>query len=105
MNILINSNSRISGTSSNFTVQLPTNILVTKGKQISLQYLQMYNTIYNVDSTNNNVDFVVSAVNYTATLTPGSYSATSFASALQTAMTAQVANTWNVSYSTTTFYF
>lgn len=108
-NLVVNSMSRssTSASSSNFTVNLNNNINVnTNGyKYIKLSYLGMYNTIYNVDTTNQNIDIKIASSTYTATVPIGSYNANTLASALQTVMTSVVSNSWNVSYSSTTFQF
>lgn len=109
IDIVLNSSSRLatnpSGvpvSSSNFTIQLPTNIILTRQRRLKLLYVQMYNTIYNIDNTNNWLDFQVGVTQYSIQVPPGMYSASSLATSIQTLMTAQINNTWSVTYSTIT---
>lgn len=98
--LLVSSQSRLSTStsSSNFSVQLPQPFYLEDYKYIRLAYCQLYNTMYNVNSTNNNVDIKISGVSYNATVPAGVYNANSLATALQTAMTSAVSNSWSVVY-------
>lgn len=104
LKILVNSASRISSSvsSSNFKIQFPNNIYLQERRYIRLAYVGMYNTFYNVNSTNNFINFRVGVTVYTTSVAPGIYNANTLASALQTAMTAQIANTWAIAYNSTT---
>src|SRR6185437_544785 len=84
---------------------MPTYIILSKQRRLKLLYAGIYNTVYNIDNTNNYIDFSVGASTYAAQLSPGIYSATTLASSLVTAMTAQVNNTWAITYSAITEMF
>lgn len=100
MKVLINSQSRLSSSasSSNFSVQLPQPFYIHDFKYIRLAYCQMYNTIYNVTSANNNVDFKVSGTSYVATVTAGTYNASTLATALASALNTALSNSFTVTY-------
>jgi hypothetical protein len=105
--IIINSLSRQSSStsSSNFTVQLPTPFCIGDYSFIRLAYCLIPNTIYNITSTNNYIDFKVSGTNYSASISPGAYNANTLASALQTAMTSQLSNSWTITYNSNQFTY
>lgn len=100
--LLINSQSRQSNStsSSNFSISLPSPLYLNDYNYIRLAYCMFYNTLYNVNATNNNVDIKTGGSSYTATVTAGVYNANNFASALQTALTSAVSNSWTVTYNT-----
>src|ERR1700678_4595502 len=105
--LLLESFSRTSSSvsSSNFTVALPNPVYVNDYKYIRLAYAMLYNTIYNVDSTNQNIDIKISSSTYTATVPVGFYNANTLATALQTALTTAISNTWTVVYNTNQLTF
>src|SRR5271154_1704736 len=98
--LLVESFSRTtsSTSSSNFTVSLPNPFYVNDYKYIRLAYAMLFNTMYNVDASNQNIDIKISGVSYLATVPVGVYNATTLAVALQTAMTSAIANAWSVVY-------
>lgn len=105
LKLFISSASRTtaSESSSNFAIKFPTNNYLQNRRNMRLAYLGMYNTFYNVDASNNNLNFRVGATTYSITaITPGSYDANTLAGLVQTAMTSQIANSWNVSYNSNT---
>src|ERR1700678_3799195 len=90
---------------SNSTTDFNVNILpaITNAKKFTLASASIPNTTYNVTSTNNTLYWTDSTTtNFTATISPGSYSATTLASAIVTAMNSVSAN-YLASYSTTTY--
>lgn len=102
--IFISSSSRTpaSASSSNFSIKFPTNNYLQDRKNMRLAYLGMYNTFYNVDATNNQMNFRVGVTTYTITISPGQYDAVALAGLIQAAMTSQTANSWVVSYNSNT---
>lgn len=98
-NIVIRSLSRQSSStsSSNYIVQLNTPFIVGNKRKLKLVYFVCYNTIYNVSSSNNNIDFKSGATTYSASVSAGIYDATTLATSLQTAMNNQLAG-FTVSY-------
>lgn len=95
-------NSSLSTNSSNCSFTFSANISLNGNNRMSLQYLLLPSTIYNIDSTNNKINFIVSPTTYTITIPSGLYDASTLASTIQTLMTAQVANAWSVTYSSIT---
>lgn len=73
---------------------------------VSLESMKFINSVYPINSTNNTFVFRENSgvVDFTATVSAGSYTGTDMASALQTAMNASgAANTYTVTFSSTTY--
>jgi len=83
LKILVNSTSRIpsSVSSSNFIIQFPNNIYLQERRYIRLANLGMYNTFYNINLTNNYINFQIGVTVYTTYVTPGIYDASTLSSA------------------------
>ena len=87
--ILVRSQSRStsSASSSNFEINLSPPIRLYDAKRLKLEYMQIYGTIFNVDATNNNLDFFEDAKNKSiVAISPGIYDATSLGSSFQSAL-------------------
>lgn len=83
--LTIDSRSRISGgTSDNFIVNLPSGYSNVRG--IKLQSAEIPFTWYEVNDSNNVVDFDEGGVRVQGTIPPGNYTPSSFATALQNSM-------------------
>lgn len=90
---------------SNSTTDYNVNILpaITNAKKFTLASASIPNTTYNVSSSNNTLYWTDSTTaTFTTTISPGSYSATTLASAIQTAMNS-VSSGYMASYSSTTY--
>lgn len=96
--IVINSKDRSSGTSGNFTVR---NLNKNKAAGFMIEYVHLPYSWYNITS---NTNAIVINGGTSVTVTPGSYSASSLASALQTSLQL-VDATFTVTFSTTTLKF
>lgn len=84
--------------SSNFTVNLP---LTIKAKKLSLLELDLPNSIYNVDSTNNILPINDGTTNINVVITPGAYSITNLVNQIQTQLNTSSTG-FSVSYSSNT---
>jgi hypothetical protein len=89
--LAIESVDRASGSSHQFTYQLPHSI--KNVKRISLINVELPNTCYNVRSPYNTFQFTRSSTTYTATVAEGNYTVTTLLTALATAMTAADSST------------
>jgi hypothetical protein len=69
---------------------------------VSLLRVNIPNTVYNVNSSNNTLVFNRSSTDYTVTLTPSIYNLSTLCSALQTAMNTLDSNTYTVTASDST---
>jgi hypothetical protein len=78
-----------------------TELLSIKDNKISLEYMEIYNTIPIIGSSNNKLDFSVGASNFTATITIGSYSAIQLATEIQNQMNT-VSSGFTVTYNNNT---
>lgn len=93
----INSDDRISGTSSNFTVKLPN--LDPHYDRVSLIAASIPKTYYNVQQGLNTFILTEGIQQVTLTVTPGNYSFSSFASVIQTLL---ISNSFNsITYTVT----
>jgi len=98
--LLINSTDRISGNSSNFKIHL--SHALHKVSKIKLLSVSLPNTIYNITTANNRLDFT-DGITYTITIPPGAYTVNSLIGSHQTLLNATPsALNFTVSYSATT---
>ena len=96
--LLIQSKDRISGTASDFVIQVPP---MTRVREVNLVSASVPNTIYNI-TTNNTIYWDAGSGPLSATIAPGAYSVTALTAALTTAMISADANEYSVSYNYTT---
>lgn len=94
--ILINSYNKNSGSYQDFTVQLNTPLSINKKSTLKLEYFKMINGIYNINGNNifyiqeqelDTTTQVTTNKYYYVAIPAGSYTASDFASAAQTAIT------------------
>lgn len=105
--IVVNSQSRntvLSSSSSNFSVTLNDKVRLNGRTKVSLEYFVCYATIFQIDSTNNKIDFFENATNKSSTLTSGFYDASTLATEIKTRLDATSGgyNTFTVTYSSST---
>lgn len=104
---LLRSSDRISGTSGDAQFNIQRNFSQFQYYNISLSKFVCCNSVYPVNTSNNTVVFSVNGVlgtTYTATIPPGAYTATSFATALTTALNVPVSGvTFTATYNSDTF--
>ena len=106
--LLIKSQSRnptLSLSSSNFTILLNDKVMLLGRKQLGLVNFIGYNTLYNIDSSNNKIDFYENLIVMPpATLASGFYNANTLATEIGNALTTASSgyNTYTVTYSTLT---
>ena len=102
--IVINSADRINqfDSSNRFTVKVYPS--VQNARKISLEYVQIPNSTYNITSNNNKLSFDDTST-YTIDITPGSYTATTLATQIAAQMNAVGARTYTVTYDPTTYHY
>lgn len=105
--VFLNSNDRLyysSSSPSNFTVLINTALSEMPKSHVSLESITFYNLEYGINSNNNTLTFQENgvAVDIPITISPGNYSDSTFTAALKTAMDAAGANTYTVTYNSTT---
>jgi len=91
--ISIDSRDKSSGTTTNFSIDLDSNGVATlnKVKRIEFTHIEIPYTFYSVTSSNNEVNFLNTADEAkTATIPAGNYTGATLATALQTAMNAEM---------------
>lgn len=97
--VLVRSKDRLSGTSTNFRL----NHYYPVSGDYKVHNIQIPRTNFNVNSTNNKVYFIdADAVAYTATIISGSYTSSTLPAALVAAMELVSAQTYTVTFSSTT---
>ena len=98
-------NSSNSISSSNFNINLYSSI--SNIEKVRLNWVQIPNTFYNINTNNNIVSFTENSTLKTATIPVGSYNADELASELQSILTTASGeyNTYTVSYNPQTFMF
>lgn len=69
---------------------------------IGVLSITMPNLVYPINQYNDNIAVLIGATTYTATVVNGDYDSTTFATAVQTALTAAHANSWNVTFNSIT---
>lgn len=98
---LIHSKDRVTGTSSNYSLQLPQ--AIKNVKAIELLSVSIPATIYNIDSENNKFYYIDNGVDKVVTIPSASYSSTTIILTLQSLMAAFGTNTYTVTYNTSTY--
>ena len=97
--LLIQSKDRLSGTASDFVIQVPA---MNRVREVNLVSASVPNTIYNITAANNTIYWDAGSGPLSATIAPGAYSITALTAALVTAMIAADPNEYSVSYNYTT---
>ena len=101
MNLYIDSKDRVSGTSSEFTLDLAPGIIDTKGYSVGDVAIQR--SYYNINEFNNSITFTDStATDYTITTTPGNYTLAQYIALLAPQMTAISADTITITFDSIT---
>lgn len=107
--ILIRSLSRTSGStsSSDFTIQFFQRLALDTRRKLKLKYFMLYNTVYNITTSNQNIDFNENSTNKTCAIPVGIWDAVSLATQVGTSMTTASSgyNTFTCTYSLTTKKF
>lgn len=105
IDLLINSQARQSGTSSNFKIQLPYSL--KNISKVELQRLSMLNTFYNITTLNNKIDVNDGTAIFAYTIPVGAYTTTTLMTTLSNGLTTASSThgvlTFTVSYSPSTF--
>lgn len=103
--IVINSQDRSKGNSSDFTMNLKNPIRLNGRKKIKLKNIVMYNTFYNINDNNNKIDFYENLMNKTITLSNGSYNINNLITHIENLLNSISSGyaVYTVSYSSITF--
>lgn len=106
MRVAIDSADRLDPTSDSGSFQVRLGTLLKNVRSVTLKDLSIPNTLYNINSSNNQIPFVVDEVTYTATLAPGNYTMNSLAVEVGQAMSLAalaIAATFTCTVSANTF--
>ena len=96
--IFVDSRDRVSGTSSDFTIQLPSTLVLEAGHQARIDDLRIPMTIPTVSSVNNTIQVLMGSTAYTVVIPTSQYDGPGLAAAVQAALQANVPGTWSASY-------
>ena len=97
--IFVDSRDRISGTPSDFTIQLPATLVLPEGHTCRIDDLRVPVTIPTVSSLNNTIQVQMGSSSYTVTVPTSQFDGPGLASAVQTALQGAVPGTWTCSSS------
>ena len=96
--IFVDSRDRISGTSSDFTIQLPSTLVLEGMHQARIDDLRIPMTIPTISSTNNTIEALMGSTKYVVTIPTSQYDGNGLAAAIQAALTAAIPGSWSCSY-------
>ena len=96
--IFVDSRDRINGTSSDFTIQLPSTLVLEGMHQARIDDLRIPMTIPTISSTNNVIEALMGSTNYIVTIPISQYDGNALASAIQSALTAAIPGSWSCVY-------
>ena len=98
--IFVDSRDRISGTPSDFTIQLPATLVLPEGHTCRIDDLRVPITIPTVSSLNDKIQVQMGSSSYTVTIPIGQYDGPGLASVVQQALQGAVPGVWTCNYST-----
>ena len=96
--LVIDSRDRISGTSSNFRIQLPETLVLPPGRRARIDNLRVPQVFPTIQKDTNDTLVVNNGSARTVTIAKGNYNGAGLATAIQTALTQQAGGTWNCTY-------
>ena len=97
--IFVDSRDRVSGTSTDFVIQLPQTLTIETKAKGRIDNLRVPITIPTVRTgVNDTLKVNVGGLNYTAILTQSNYSGPGLAAAVQLALSRTTPGTWQVTY-------
>ena len=96
--IFVDSRDRISGTSSDFTIQLPSTLVLEGTQQARIDDLRIPQTFPTISSTNNTIQVLMGSTTYTVTIPTAQYDGNGLASAIQSALQAAIPGSWSSVY-------
>ena len=92
------SRDRVSGTTTDFTIQLPETLTLPSGRRARVDNLRIPLVIRTIHSANNTIQLLIGATSYTITIPTANYDGTGLASAIQGRLTATAPGAWTVVY-------
>ena len=98
--IFVDSRDRVSGTSTDFTIQLPENLSLEAGHRGRIDSLRVPLTVPTIDSTNNTIVVQVGGTQYTVTIPVGNYDGPTLSAVIQSLLNATAPGAWTISYIT-----
>ena len=99
--IFVDSRDRISGTTTDFTIQLPETLTLGQGHRARIDALRIPLTIPTIETGDNDtIVLLLGATQYTVTLPQANYDGPGLASTLQGLLSATAPGAWTVTYAT-----
>ena len=97
--IFCDSRDRVSGTTTDFTIQLPETLTLPSGRRARVDNLRIPLTIPTIHDTNNTIhQLQIGVTSYTISIPTGQYDGVGLASAIQGRLTATAPGAWTVVY-------
>lgn len=96
--IFVDSRDRISGTPSDFVIQLPSTLVLDGTHQARVDDLRLPMTIPTISSTNNTIEALMGVTAYLVVIPSGQYDGPGLAAAIQGALAAAMPGSWSCSY-------
>ena len=96
--LFLDSRDRVSGTTTDFTIQLPETLTLPSGRRARVDNLRIPLTIPTIHDTNNTIQLQIGATSYTITIPTANYDGAGRASAIQSRLTATAPGAWTVVY-------
>ena len=98
--IFVDSRDRVSGTSTDFTIQLPENLSLESGHRARIDCLRVPLTVPTIDTTNNTILVQLGATVCTVTIPVGNYDGPTLGAVIQSGLNSTAPGAWTISYVT-----
>jgi hypothetical protein len=96
--LFIDSRDRVSGTSSNFRIQLPETLVLPPGRRGRIDNLRVPQVFPTIQASVNDTLVVNNGSAHTVTIAKGNFHGAGLAAAIQAALTQQAGGTWSCTY-------
>ena len=96
--IFCDSRDRVSGTTTDFTIQLPETLTLPSGRRARVDNLRIPLVIPTIHDTNNTIQILIGSTLYTVTLLMGSFDGAGLAAMIQGRLTATAPGAWTCVY-------
>ena len=96
--IFVDSRDRVSGTSTDFAIQLPETLTLEPGHRARVDQLRIPLVVPTIDATNNTIQVLLGATTYTITIPPSNYDGPTLAAVIQGLLSATAPGAWSVVY-------
>ena len=96
--IFVDSRDRVSGTSTDFAIQLPETLTLEPGHRARVDQLRIPLVVPTIDATNNTIQVLLGATTYTISIPTANYDGPGLAAVIQGLLNATAPGAWSVAY-------